>query len=68
MAKKPHGTESKTVRITLSRQSVDLLSQLAMRGIYGRNPAEVASRLVDRALQDLVGPPKLKLIGDPSES
>ena len=54
-------TGSSTVRITLSNQSVRLLNELAEKGIYGRNPAEVAGRFIDEALQKFVDPPRLKL-------
>jgi hypothetical protein len=60
MAKSPHDVKSETIRVTLSSQSVDLLGQLTNRGIYGRNVAEVAGRLIDRALQDFVDAPRLK--------
>jgi hypothetical protein len=61
MSKKSNATESVTVRVTVSAQSVRLLDQLAAKGIYGRNPAEVAGRFVDEALQKFVEPPRLKL-------
>jgi len=61
MAKSKNEVVSRTVRVTLSGQSVDLLEQLAQQGIYGRNAAEVAGRFVDNALQQYVGPPKLQL-------
>jgi hypothetical protein len=61
MAKTPNDAESATIRLTLSRQSVDLLEQLASRGIYGRNAAEVAARMVDGALQAHVEVPKLRM-------
>jgi hypothetical protein len=54
-------TGSSTVRITLSNQSVRLLNELAEKGLYGRNPAEVAGRFIDEALQRFVDPPRLKL-------
>jgi len=44
----------------LSQQSKDLLEELARRGIYGRNEAEVAGRFIDNALQEFVETPKLK--------
>jgi len=65
MAKQPNDAPSKTLRITLSRQSVECLEQLAGRGVYGRNAAEVAGRFVDRALQEFLDLPKLKISGDP---
>lgn len=55
MAKAPNVAKSETLRLTLSPQSVQALNALARRGVYGRNPAEVAARLVDRALQDQIG-------------
>jgi hypothetical protein len=63
MAKTPNETESAPLRLTLSKQSVRLLEQLAARGIYGRNSAEVAARMVDRALEAYVDQPKLKVDG-----
>ena len=61
MPKTANVTESATVRITLSSESVTLLDQLSERGIYGRNRAEVAARFVDQALQAFVDRPILKL-------
>lgn len=68
MAKTPNETESKPLRLTLSKQSVRLLEQLATKGIYGRNAADVAARMVDRALEAYVDQPKLKLMGGGDES
>ena len=45
--------------VTLSEQSVDLLKELATRGIYGRSPAEVGGRFIEQSLQTFVEPPKL---------
>ncbi len=59
MAKSTNDSESTTVRVTLSRQSIQLLDTLAKKGIYGRNRAEVAGRFIDRALQEFVDPPRL---------
>lgn len=50
-----------TLRVTLSRQSFELLEALAARGVYGRNAQAVAARFVDRALQQFVDRPKLAL-------
>jgi hypothetical protein len=61
MAKGPNATDSKTFRITTSTESFRLLHELAMKGIYGRNEAEVAARFVDQALAEFVESPKLKL-------
>ena len=48
--------------ITVSVQSAQLLDELAQKGVYGRNPAEVAGRFVDEALQRFIEQPKLKVI------
>jgi hypothetical protein len=61
MPKTANPSDSDQVRITLSSESVRLLDELAEKGIYGRNRAEVAARFVDRALQDFVEKPTLKL-------
>ena len=61
MPKPANPTDSDTVRITLSVESIRLLKELAARGIYGRNHAEVAARFVDKALQAFVAEPKLRL-------
>jgi hypothetical protein len=45
--------------VTLSEQSVDLLKELATRGIYGRTSAEVGGRFIEQALQQFVEAPKL---------
>jgi hypothetical protein len=45
--------------VTLSKQSVDMLKELAARGIYGRTSPEVGGRFVELALQQFVEAPKL---------
>ena len=59
--KRPNATGSDSLPITLSRESIQLLDQIARNGIWGRNRADVAARFVDRALQDFVEQPKVKL-------
>jgi len=59
MAKGNNVVGSETITVTVSEQSKRLLEQLAQRGIYGRNPADVAGRFVDAALQQFIEPPKL---------
>lgn len=61
MAKTANTSGSAQVRITLSSESARLLDELAAKGIYGRNRAEVAARFVDQALQEFVEKPTLKL-------
>ena len=59
--KRPNATDSDSLSITLSRESIQLLDQIARNGIWGRNRADVAARFVDRALEDFVEQPKVKL-------
>ena len=59
MAKGNNLADSSPLRVTVSVQSRRLLEQLAERGIYGRNSAEVAARFVDDALKEFVDKPKL---------
>jgi len=61
MAKANNTVASATIRVTVSEQSEELLEQLARKGIYGRNSAEVAGRFIDQALQQFVEAPKLPL-------
>lgn len=61
MPKTANASDSDTVRITLSSESVRLLDELAEKGIYGRNRAEVAARFVDKALEGFVERPSLRL-------
>jgi hypothetical protein len=61
MSKVANAVGSKIIRVTVSVQSEQLLEQLAQKGIYGRNSAEVAGRFVDEALQRFVKEPSLRL-------
>lgn len=45
--------------VRLAVQSIDLLKDLATRGIYGRSPAEVGGRFIEQALQNFVEAPQL---------
>jgi hypothetical protein len=61
MAKAENASKSAVIRVTVSTQSAVLLDELAAKGIYGRNSAEVAGRFVDEALQKFVETPRLPL-------
>jgi hypothetical protein len=61
MPKSKNDVESRTIRVTVSAQSENLLEQLVQRGVYGRSTAEVAGRFVDRALQRFLPQPQLKM-------
>jgi hypothetical protein len=61
MARTANPTESDTLRLTLSVQSVELLNALARLGIYGRNSVEVAARFVDERLREFTDKPVLRI-------
>jgi len=60
MARPKNASPGERFEVRLAAQSVDLLRQLAKRGIYGRSPAEVGGRFIERALEQFVEHPKLK--------
>jgi hypothetical protein len=68
MGKAANTVRSESLTVTLSEQSVALLEEIAARGIYGRNPAEVAGRFVDKELERLVETLRLKLRKGPKRS
>jgi hypothetical protein len=68
MAKAANTVRSESLTVTLSEQSVELLEQIAARGIYGRNPAEVVGRLVDQELVRLVEAARLQPRKPPKRS
>jgi hypothetical protein len=59
--RKANASEGVPLSITLSRQSIDALNQIAARGLYGRNAPEVAARFVDQALQGMIQFPPIIL-------
>lgn len=61
MPKAANTAGSALIRVTVSTQSARLLDELATKGIYGRNPAEVAGRFIDEALQKFIQTPRLRL-------
>lgn len=61
MARKKNSSPGNKFEVTLAQQSVELIEELARRGIYGRTPAEVGGRFIEQALQQFVESPKLAL-------
>lgn len=59
MARRKSSSPGIKFEVTVAKQSIDLIEQLARRGIYGRTPAEVGGRFIEQALQQFVDPPKL---------
>jgi hypothetical protein len=61
MARPKNTSPGERFEVRLAAQSIDLLKQLAKRGIYGRNPAEVGGRFIERTLEQFVEHPKIRL-------
>jgi hypothetical protein len=59
MARRKNSSPGVKFEVTLARQSVDLIEELAKRGIYGRTPAEVGGRFIEQELRQFVEAPKL---------
>jgi len=57
MARGSNTSNSDSLRVTLSVQSVQVLDEIAKHGIYGKNGAEVAARFVEERLREFT--PKL---------
>ena len=54
MARPKNSSPGSRFEVTLAAQSIDLLKDLATRGIYGRTPAEVGGRFIEQALQQFI--------------
>jgi hypothetical protein len=61
MGKPKNASGTEQVTLSLSDESVRVLRELAVLGIYGKNEAEVAGRFVDKALEGFVVPPRFEL-------
>ncbi len=59
--RKANAAEGVPITLTLSRQSIQALNQLASMGIYGRGASEVAGRFVDNAIQKMVSTPTITI-------
>ena len=58
MSRKGNASDGVPLRITISKQSAELLERIAGMGIYGRNAPDVAARFVDKALEPFVTVPR----------
>jgi hypothetical protein len=61
MARPKNASIGAKFEVTLAQQSIDLIQQLAKRGIYGRTPAEVGGRFIEQALREFVKAPQLSV-------
>lgn len=54
MARKPNNLETVTMTISTTPPIMGRLKDLVSTGLYGKNPAEAAERLVARSIEDLL--------------
>lgn len=59
MARPKSASRGLRFEVTLAEQSVEMLKELAKKGIYGRSPSEVGGRFIEQVLQQFVEAPKL---------
>jgi hypothetical protein len=64
MPRTANASDGVPIKITVSKQSADLLAKIATLGIYGRNQSDVAGRFVDKALEAFVDSPRFSLAAD----
>ncbi len=58
MARRGNVSDGVPLRITVSKQSAQLLDRIAGMGVYGRNAPDVAARFIDKALETFVAVPR----------
>src|SRR5437870_5150531 len=61
MPRPQNSSQGDRFEVTLSVQSVKILKELAMRGVYGRTPAEVGGRFIEQALHQFVEQPRFSV-------
>ena len=54
MARKPNNIETVTITVSTTRPIERYLAKLVSTGLYGKNPAEAAERLVARSIEQLI--------------
>lgn len=54
MSRKPNRVETVPIRVSTTPQARALLERAVATGLYGKNVAEAAERLITRSLEDLV--------------
>lgn len=55
MPRKPNELETVPITLSTTPQVVGYLKQLLETGLYGKNTAEAAERLLTRTLQEMLG-------------
>jgi hypothetical protein len=54
MARRPNSIKTVTITISTTEPVEQYLAKLVSTGLYGKNPAEAAERLVARSIEQLV--------------
>jgi len=60
MARSPNGIETRTITVSTTPPVVEYLGELVATGLYGKNQAEAAERLIARSIEGLVRKGTLK--------
>jgi hypothetical protein len=62
MARKPNNLKTVQVTVSTTPPVNSYLEELVLGGLYGKNPAEAAERLMTRGIEDLISRGVLKRI------
>lgn len=54
MARKPNDLDTETITLSTTPQVNQYLRRVLKTGLYGKNPAEAAERLLTRALEEML--------------
>jgi len=60
MARKQNNVETRMITISTTPSVIAYLTTLVSSGLYGKNPAEAAERLVTREIENLIRDKTLK--------
>jgi len=61
MARKPNDLETAPVTVSTTPQVIRYLRQLLKTGLYGKNTADAAERLLSRTLEDMLRTGRIRL-------
>lgn len=60
MPRKKNQIETVSVTVSTTKPVIDYLETLVGTGLYGKNPAEAAERLISRSIEELIRSGTLK--------
>ena len=67
MPRLPNKVQTVTITVSTTQTVRQYLEALAATGLYGKNPAEAAERLISDEIKDLLATGRLKRVEQPSE-